>query len=300
MAQYDEIFKHLTHSFPKGFAKLCLGTTDVDVLETLDTEQQTIKVHRNDMTYKVRWHDEEVILHIEAQTQDSRDKPMPLRMLVYASELLLRHELPVYSAVIYLSPNAGRSDPGGHSYGTDAFGLQHKYRVIRLADLEGERFLETVGLLPFTALMKPPAGMDTEMWLRRCVEQIESAPVDTQTRGTLLFGLSIFGSLAHDLTFLRKFMSEDIMKESPFYELIMQKGVKQGIEQGIEQGSRQMSIKNILSVLAERFPGADLQSVEEVLASIQDIDQLSTLILTAIHAPDVQAFLQACNGHAGV
>ena len=140
MAQYDEIVKYLMHHFPEEFARISLGTTNVTVLETLDTEQQTVKVHRNDMTYKVQWHDEEVLLHIEVQTQDSRDKPMPLHMLAYASELLLRHELPVYSVVLYLSPNAGKTDPGGYSYGTDAFGLQHKYQVIRLADLEGEPF----------------------------------------------------------------------------------------------------------------------------------------------------------------
>ena len=34
-------------------------TPDVQVLETLDTEQQTIKVHRNDMTFKVLWHNED-------------------------------------------------------------------------------------------------------------------------------------------------------------------------------------------------------------------------------------------------
>ena len=108
MAQYDEIVKHLMHRYAYEFAMLSFGTPDVQVLETLDTEQQRVKVQRNDMTFKVLWHNEEVLLHIEVQTEDSRDKPMPLRMLSYASELLLRHELPVYSVVIYLSPSAGR------------------------------------------------------------------------------------------------------------------------------------------------------------------------------------------------
>ncbi len=62
---------------------------------------------------------------------------MPLRVLAYAGELLLRYELPVYSVVLYLSTNAGQTDPGGYSYGNDTFGLQHRYQVIRLADLGG-------------------------------------------------------------------------------------------------------------------------------------------------------------------
>ncbi len=134
MAQYDEIVKHLMDRYAYEFAMLSFGTADVKVLETLDTEQQTVKVHRNDMTFKVQWQNETVLLHIEVQTEDSRDKPMPLRMLSYAGELLLRHELPVYSVVLYLSPNAGQTDPGGYRYGSDAFGLRHGYQVIRLSD----------------------------------------------------------------------------------------------------------------------------------------------------------------------
>ncbi len=293
MAQYDEIVKHLMDRFADDFAMLSFGTPDVKVLETLDTEQQTVKVHRNDMTFKVRWHNETVLLHIEVQTEDSRDKPMPLRMLSYAGELLLRHELPVYSVVLYLSPNAGQTDPGGYRYGNDAFGLRHGYQVIRLADLEGESFLEaaSVGLLPFTPLMKPPAGMNTEAWLERCVEKTVVAPVDSQTRGTLFLALSTLGSLAHDLTFLQTLISEEMMQESPFIEHLMQKYT----EQGIEQGARENSINNILSVLTERFPLSDVQPVEQALESIEDLDRLTDLHRTAVKTPSVEAFLQELN-----
>ena len=286
MAQYDEIVKHLMDRFADEFAMLSFGTPDVQVLETLDTEQQTIKVHRNDMTFKVLWHNETVLLHIEVQTEDSRDKPMPLRMIAYASELLLRHELPVYSVVIYLSPNAGQTDPGGYRYGNDVFGLQYKYQVIRLADLDGESFLEaaSVGLLPFTPLMRSPTGMNTETWLQRCVEKTEAAPVDAQTRGTLFFALSTLGSIAHDLTFLQKLISEEMMRESPFIEHLMQKG------------ARETFAKNILSVLTKRFPQSNVQPIEQALESIQDIDHLTALHLTAIDTPSVTAFLQELNG----
>ena len=289
MAQYDEIVKHLMDRFADDFAALSFATTNVEVLETLDTEQQTVKVHRNDMTFKVLWNNETVLLHIEVQTQDSRDKPMPLRVLAYAAELLLRYELPVYSVVLYLSPNAGQTDPGGYSYGDDQFGLQHKYQVIRLSDLEGESFLDTgaVGLLPFTPLMKPPVGMNKEAWLQKCVEATESAPVDSQTLGTLLFALSTFGSLTYDLSFFYKLVSEGIMQESPFIEFIMQRGIEQGIEQGIE-----VFIRNILSVLTKRFPSEDVQPVAKALESIKDLDHLSEIHLSAIDTPSVETFLQ--------
>ena len=81
------------------------------------------------------------------------------------------------------------------------------------------------------------------------------------------------------------------MQESPFIEHLMQKG----IEQGIEQGSREMSIKNILSVLTKRFPQSNVQPIEHALESIQDIDLLTELHLIAIDTPSVEAFLQELN-----
>ncbi|RKU25347.1 hypothetical protein C6497_15915 [Candidatus Poribacteria bacterium] len=286
MAQYDEIVKHLMDRFADEFAMLSFDTTNVEVLETLDTEQQTVKVHRNDMTFKVLWNNETVILHIEAQTQDSRDKPMPLRVLAYAGELLLRYELPVYSVVLYLSSNAGQTDPGGYSYGNDQFGLYHRYQVIRLADLEGESYLESasVGLLPFTPLMKPPVDLNTEGWLQKCVERTESAPVDSQTRSTLLYALTTLGSLNYDPNLFQKLISEGMMQESPFYEIIMQRG--------IERGALQVYIKNIQSVLTERFPLSDTTPVAEILESIQDLDRLSELHRKAVQTSSVETFLQ--------
>ncbi len=289
MAQYDEIVKHLMDRFADEFAQLAFNTTDVEVVAKLDTEQQTVKVHRNDMTFEVRRDDEKAILHIEVQTDDSRDKPMPFRVLAYASVLILKYEMPVYSLVLYLGANAGQTDLGGYSYGDDTFGLQHKYQVVRLADLEGEPFLDatSIGLLPFTPLMKPPEGTDTETWLRRCVKATEAAPVDSQTRGTLLFALSTLGSLVHDPHFFQKLISEEMMQESPFYEIIIQRG--------IEQGSREMSIKNILSVLAKRFPQQDMQQVAEALEAIPSLDRLTQLIDIAVDTPSVETFLMGLN-----
>ena len=60
-----------------------------------------------------------------------------------------------------------------------------------------------------------------------------------------------------------------------------------------EQGARETSIKNILTVLTERFPQSDVQPVEQALESIVDIDRLTKLLLTAIDTPSVETFLQA-------
>ncbi len=76
-----------------------------------------------------------------------------------------------------------------------------------------------------------------------------------------------------------------MMQESPFYQLVIQRG--------IEQGAREVSIKNILSALIARFPHSDTQHVEQALEAIFSLDRLTELHLTAIQTPSFEAFLQA-------
>ncbi len=130
--------------------------------------------------------------------------------------------------------------------------------------------------------MKPPEGMNKEAWLERCVEKTVDAPVDIQTRGTLLFALSTLGSLEYDLTFIQKLISEEMMQKSPFPY----------IEHLRKQGARENSINFILSVLTERFPLSDVQPISEALESIDDLDQLTELHRTAVRTSSVEAFLQ--------
>ena len=241
--RHDELMKYIMNMFANDFARLAFDEESaVEVITQLDTELQTIEVHRADMVFKVSRNNEDVILHIEAQTADSRDKPMPLRMLNYASSLMLRYEMSVCSMVIYLSPDAGKTDPGGYHFEDGPFGTRHTYKVIRLANLDGASFLEAapVGLLPLTPLMEPPADMDTESWIEKCIAATRNAPVDRKTRGALLFGLSTFGSLAHDPKFFEHLLSEDIVQESPIYQRLAQQfraeGEAKGRAEGIAEG----------------------------------------------------------------
>ena len=155
----------------------------------------------------------------------------------------------------------------------------------------------TIGLLPFTPLMKPPAGMSTDAWIEACVAKTYDAPVDSETRSTLLFALSLLGSLAHGTELFQQLISEEIMQESPFYEVVLQRGITRGIEQGIEQGiargARETTIKNILTVLDTRFPESDTRSAATALAAILDRERLDQLLNTALVAATFNDFWQA-------
>ncbi len=130
--------------------------------------------------------------------------------------------------------------------------------------------------------------MTAEAWVEACVAKTQAAPVDTQTRGTLLFALSLLGSLAHDPELFRRFILEEIMQESPFYDIVLQDGIKQGIEQG-ERGA---SLRHIIAVLATRFPNADIPHATSALESVDDIERLTELLTVAVSVPNFNAFLQ--------
>ena len=287
MAHFDELFKHLGGYSPDQLAALALNTTHVKVEAFLSTEQPTVKVHHSDLTFRISLpdRDEEAILHIEAQTEDSREKPMPLRMLAYASFLVHQHEMNVYSTVFYLHPPAGQSDPGCYAYGDKTIGsLRFKYNVIRVYELEGEAYLDpdAVGLLPFTPLMKSPSGMTSEAWVETCIETTKVDPVDRQTRGTLLYALSVFGGLIHPPEFFQDRILEEIMQESPVYQSIMQRG--------IEQGTRQTMIETTLAILEARFPDTDVDALRPSLEAITDLNRLKTLNLNASLVTTFHAF----------
>ncbi len=290
MEHYDELFKHLGEYSPNQLAAVALTTEQVIVRDSLNTEQPTVKLHHSDLTFRVSLpdRDEEAILHIEAQTEESRDKPMPLRMLAYVSYLVHQYEMNVYSTVFYLRPPAGQNDPGHYTYGDEGIGgLRFTYNVIRVYELEGESYLDpgNVGLLPFTPLMRPPTGTTPKAWIERCIETTKAAPVDSRTRGTLLYALSVFGGLIHPSEFFQDGKLEALMRESPVYEAVIQRGRQQGIEEGRINEKR----TDVLKIVQYRFAEKSDTVLNEISAidDLAHLDDLFDQVLTAETFEDI-------------
>ncbi len=286
MAFFDKIFKRITEWFPDALAALALGTSEVKILEQLNTAHVTLRVHHSDMTFHVQLPDEKAILHIEAQTDDSTHKPMHLRMLAYSSLLALEHGKNVYSTVFYIRPPAGKNDTGVYRYGNEQRGGGYfQYNVIRVYELPGEAFLDpaAVGLLPFTALMEPPADMTPEAWVEKCIETTQAADVSREMRANLLFALSVFGSLVHPNELFQKPRLEAIMQESPFYEQVMKRGDEQGYERGLEQGEFRTKQEYVIKLLTHQFPEISDTVVEEI-RGITEFSQLDTLFDQILNA----------------
>lgn len=148
-----------------------------------------------------------------------------------------------------------------------------------------------LGLLPFTPLMKPPGEMTLDRWVQQCVDATIATPLDLPTKGTLLYGLSLFGSLVHDPGLFEQ-IPEELMQESPFFQRQREKFIAQGITQGITQGAKEATLKNLLAVLNAKFHAEAVRALTPALQNIDDLQRLEQLHLTAVNAKSLEAFVE--------
>ena len=283
MAQdYDNMGKSLWADYAVDLSRFVLGEEDVEVLEDLDTEQQTVIARQTDITKRIRVNNQKAILHVELQLRDSTDKPMWARNAQYQGYLVGEHQMQVYSNVIYFHPNAGRNDPGGYTYSWNGYEHTNRYKVIRLIEVEGQAILEkqAPGLLPFTPLMKPPVRMDLERWVQECVDVTRTAPVDQQTQADLLYGISVFGGIVYNAELLERLIPEELMQESKTYQRQM------------ERAARETTIENTLALLSDQFQPETVSALTPALRNINDLQKLKKLLRAAARVQNIEAFAQ--------
>ncbi len=287
MAEFDTISKHLIYTYPHDFVRFALQHDDIEVLGVVDTEQPTVEAHRTDSLIHVQVGGEEALVHHEFQTTDSKP-PMPYRMAGYIGRGIQRHRLPIYSIVIYLRPDAGRTDPGYYLQERHGFRVLVQYRVIRLIEIDGQRILDKghPGLLPFAPLMQPPAGVDAEAWLRQCVHRVQQVPMDEPLKANYLADIAFLSGLVYKSETIMTIIAEETMYESSVVQYFTEKG----IEQGIKRGSRERAVEYLLDVLEIRFGLAASDPLAARLEAIDDVQRLKQLFRAAIQVPTLKAF----------
>ena len=290
MAEYDTVSKHLIQTYPKDFIRLTLEQDDVEVLDILDTEQSTVETRHTDSLIRIHIAGKDVLVHHEFQTTD--DPSMPLRMAGYIIRAIERHDLPIYSSVIYLRRSAGRRDPGYFVQEISGRPVVIEYTVVRLSEIEGQDILDggPSGLFPFVPLMKHPVGIDSEAWLHHCVDATNALPVDESIKVDILGRLMILSGLEYDPALINRILLQEglmdaIMRESSFAQYIM--------KQGIERGERDRAIADIIEVLEIRFDLPETDPLSARIAAVTDLYHLKQLLRSAVQVPSLEAFEQA-------
>ncbi len=296
MAVVDTISKDYVQEHPDDFANLCIGDKDFTVLEIITPEQPTIEMHQADVLIKVEVDGREALLHIEFQTTDSYDPPMPLRMGGYIMWIAAKYRLLVYSYVIYIRPDAGKNDPGRFTQDLADHRILIEYKVVRLIDMDGQAVLDSnaVGLLPFTPLMERPAGVDAEAWFRRCVQT--AARADVPEPSEYIGSMAILGNLVYDMNMILAIVKEETMYELDIIRHLTekataeahQKGIQQGIQQGVQQGVQQ----SIFEALTLRLQSDAALRFKPALEQIDDPQQLQALLRAAMLANTPEDFQQ--------
>ena len=304
--RFDLAVKQPARNFPDDVLRFLMGRDDIEFLEHLQTDFPTVEVRYMDTLIKVRIGGEPTLIHCEYQLDDSSPVPMVQRNVGYLGRCFEIHGLPIYSHVIYMRPTAGLKDPGGYRQNVPGYRFILEYKVIRLGELEGESLVEApqAGLMPFAPLMKPPVGMDSVEWLRRCVQTTQELQLEAPTKGNVLVTMGFLGNVLHSPATLNAIMPRALMQESTYYHYLtkeirqesleqgLQQGLQRGLQQGREEGERKGTLNALLRLLEARFEPEAAHTLKPFLETIEDSARLERLVPTAAQAPNLQTFLK--------
>lgn len=296
--QFDIVAKDPFYVFPEDMLRFLMDRLDFEFIEHVDSNLATVEVRHMDVLIKVLLEGQTVLVHCEIQTDDSQYPSMVRRNVGYLGRCYERYGLPIYSFVLYLRSTAGHRDPGGYFQNIPGHRFIVEYQVIRLSEIDGQSILEAEqpGLMPFTPLMRPPAGMTAVEWTTHCAEVMQALPVDIATRNNLMVELWVMSGLAHERQDLLTLIPEDIVKESSVYQMIIERGVERGIERGIQEGkqlgAKEFAIERILNLLNRRFNVSIAPALTPSLEAIDNLQHLSQLMDEATEAEHLENFIQ--------
>jgi predicted transposase YdaD len=292
MGKVDISSKYILAGEPVEWVRWLLRDATAQVEECLSGEFQFILRHSDEL-FRVRRQQGPFVLLVEVQLHV--DPRMPRRMRAYTALAEEKYDLLAYPVVFcLLPPGAGVTLPG--FYHSEFMGLtaHQDFRVVPVWEMEARRVLEEgiVALVPFVPLMK---GAD-EGTIRDGVSLLREQEVGEEAE----VALALFASFVMDPERVQQIVRWDmaVLRESPWYNQILEEGLQQGLEQGLQQGVLDGRRQDIVHLLRVRFDptGPRLAAIAEQLAAIEDTERLQDLLVEAMRTASPEAFLE----HLGV
>lgn len=301
--RFDIVAKDPFYTYPEDLLQFLMGNKDFEFIEHVDTNLTNVDVRQMEILVKVLIDEQPALIHCEIQTDDSVNPNMVQRNVGYLGRCFEKYGLPIYSYVLYLRSTAGARDPGGYIQDIPGHRFIVEYQVIRLNEIDGESILleKQPGLMPFTPLMKPKAGMSSLEWTTHCVEVTKELPIDITTKNDLLVELWIMSGLRHERQDLIQSLSEGIVNNSSVYEMIiergmergMERGIEQGIQQGKQQGAKEGIIESIVVLLDKRFEMNTTPVLTPLFETIDDLQQVKQLFQEALDVEHLEDFIRS-------
>ncbi len=277
---YDDSLKKLISANPQDFISLVLGEGDFE--KTLDHELKSVHIYADALLQAVQ-NGEQMLVHIEFQS--GNDPKMQERLLEYNTLASREYDyLPVYSCVIYLKKDGDipqapfiKKIPNGKEV------VRFHYSSIELYDIPADELLDAglVGLLPLLPLTKDGARHEV-------VEKMITSLVFAERTELLWFGYALASKVFKaDLSWLRRRFAvfNDILRDTPIYQEVLEEGMEMGIEKGIEKGHQealQQELRRqreaLLDIVLERFPKI-ARLTSKLIETIEDPAILLRLIV---------------------
>lgn len=227
---------------------------------------------------------ESMLLEIEFQSRN--DSEMPERLLRYNVLARIEHKLPVHSYVIYLLDD-GEIKPSPLKWATPIKSdvVQFQFENIEVAKLAPEDIIQvdSFGLLPLLPLTNGGATREVVEKMLTDLQQPEHEELAlvSYTLAYLMFQRKS----PENLNWLERSFKgmQDILHESPLYQIILEEGDSKGYARGSEETIRQA----IVNIVQAHFPELKGLAAQQV-APIKNVTLLHHLLVKISTAPDAK------------
>ncbi|MEH1966783.1 Rpn family recombination-promoting nuclease/putative transposase [Nostoc sp.] len=200
---------------------------------------------------------------------------MPLRMRAYAALAQERYRLPTYPVLINILPPPSTLTIVS-SYEQEFLGLRaiQDYRTINLWEIDAEIVFEQPlpSLLPFVPILRGGGEISV---VQRALQALRADAQLNQLESLLAF----FASFVLDTPLVQQIMRWDmaVLRESPWYQEIEQRGIQQGAR------------RQLIRVLEQRF--GEIPHEVEVKLEGESVEKLETLMDSAIAVSSLDEFV---------
>jgi predicted transposase YdaD len=273
----DVSTKRLISLAPNNWVKWVTQIPDVVAGEILNSEFQWIS-RESDVLIRAesKEYGEFMVLN---ELQLRYKSELPRRMRAYAGLAEEKYKLPTYPVLINILKTGDAEIPTRFESNLAGLEVRQDYRVINLWEVDVKIALEQPlpSLLPFVPILK---GGEDESIIREALRLLQADEQLNQLETVLAF----FATFVLDSSLVQEIMRWDmtVLRESPWYEEILQRG------------KREERLSNIELSLEVKFGNEGLKFVQKI-SEISDLETLKTIqrsILTVESLDELKHILQ--------
>ena len=291
---FDNVLKFMVEADPQAFVDWLLPDSGDNSWDLLNTEL-TLEPIRADTVFFLQGQGR--ILHLEFQTEAYSKPAMPLRMLDYWVRLYRQYGCGVEQVVIYLKQTQSPLVfEDSFRYG-ETF---HRYRVVRIWEVEASLLLHQPFLLPLAVLANAP---EPEALLARVARQVDIIE-DRAERIEVAACVQLLAGINFDEKLINVYLKEELMQESVVYQRIVAEcrqkalqegqelGLNKGLQLGLQQGEQKGEATLVLRQLSRRFGTLPSDLTEQIrqLGTIQ-LESLGEELLDFKQLSEVENWL---------